>query len=243
MYEITLQEFTGPLAKLLELIENRHIEITQISLSEVTADFLKYINTIDHNRPEILAEFLPVAAKLLLIKSKAILPGLELTEEEDREIKNLQQQLEEYRRFKEAARVINNIWRQNRISHSRDFLAGIKFLNIENADYTSNFFYPPKNFNLNHCAELLKKLYQEIVAQTPPQAELIMKVLNLEEKIRETLNKLSSKIERAFSNIAAKNDLSDIVITFLAILHLFKEGKIAIKQAAAFEEIRLTSLD
>jgi len=243
-YQIAIQNFEGPLDKLLELVEARHLEITQISLSEVTADFLKYIETIDKNRPEVLAEFLPVAAKLLLIKSRTVLPNLELTEEETEEIKNLEYQLKEYKRFKEAAKMINDLWLINRISHGREFLAGLQFLNLENVSSTSNsFFYPPKKFDFGFCAETLKKLYREISLQTMPPAELIMKVINLEEKIKETFSKISSKMEQTFSSIVQTGDISDIIITFLAILHLFKEGKIIFSQNSHFGEIKLINTD
>ncbi len=251
LYQISLQEFQGPVAKLLELIESRHLDITQISLAEVTADFLKYIETIEKDRSEILAEFLPVAAKLILIKSKAILPNLEFTEEESREIKKLEQQVSEYRRFKEASKIINELWRRNNVSLGREFLTGIRFIrhqkcsvddNFKNFIPSENFFYPPSCFDLNLCAEMLRKIYREIAAQTIPDAELILKIINLEEKIQETLKRLSQETNNYFSSIIEKESLSDVVITFLAILHLFKDGKVMLAQDSHFEEIKIMTV-
>jgi len=82
-YEVRLEKFNGPLDRLLELIEARQLEITQINLAEVTGDFLKYIESLGSEAGvDVFADFLVVAGKLILIKSKALLPNLDLTEEE-----------------------------------------------------------------------------------------------------------------------------------------------------------------
>jgi len=89
-YEVKLEQFTGPLNKLLELIEARKLEITALNLAEVTEDFINYIRSLEKGAdPEILADFIVVASRLILIKSKTLLPSLELTEEEEGEIKDL----------------------------------------------------------------------------------------------------------------------------------------------------------
>ena len=92
MYEVKINQFSGPLEKLLELIEEKKMEITALSLAEVTGGFFNYVKRVESDiDPKILADFLVVAAKLVLIKSKALLPGLELTQEEELDIKDLEQ--------------------------------------------------------------------------------------------------------------------------------------------------------
>ena len=94
-YELSLEYYKGPLDKLLELVEEKKLEITQISLAEVTADFLNYLKTLDESRANhsLIADFLVVASKLVLIKSKMLLPSLPLDEEEESDIRNLEERL------------------------------------------------------------------------------------------------------------------------------------------------------
>ena len=99
-----LEKFEGPLDLLLELIEKEELQITELSLAHVADQYLEHIKNNSNIHLENLAEFLSVASKLILIKSRALLPILEFSQEEEAEIKDLAKQLEEYKKFKEAAR-------------------------------------------------------------------------------------------------------------------------------------------
>ena len=106
--EINQEKFNGPLDVLLSLIEERKMEITDISLANVTDAFLKYVGDLKQTAPEILADFLVIAARLILIKSKSLLPTLELSSEEEKDINDLKKHLEIYRLFKEASQNIKD---------------------------------------------------------------------------------------------------------------------------------------
>ena len=82
-YEVKLDKYSGPLEKLLELIESKHLEITVINLGKVTGDFLDYLKQLEdeHKHSSVLADFIVVASRLLLMTSKAILPTLASTDE------------------------------------------------------------------------------------------------------------------------------------------------------------------
>src|SRR5262245_24863161 len=106
MYEVRLEQYSGPLDKLLELIEEKKLEPTQVSLAAVTADFISYVEKLEQEKdvdPGVLADFVVVAARLLVIKSKVLLPGLELTEEEKVDIADLENRLKIYQEFKLAS--------------------------------------------------------------------------------------------------------------------------------------------
>src|SRR5258706_15754469 len=105
-YELKIEQYEGPLEKLLQLIEERKLAITEISLAAVTDDFLKYLETMLEVPPGVLADFIVVASRLVLIKSKSLLPELPLTEEEEEDIKDLEQRLLLYKRLKEAERHV-----------------------------------------------------------------------------------------------------------------------------------------
>src|SRR5262245_8487868 len=93
-YALRLQQYEGPLEKLLELIEERKLDVNEISLAEVTDDFLKYLEQLPAVAPALLADFLTIGSRLVLIKSKSLLPELPLSAEEESDIKDLERRLE-----------------------------------------------------------------------------------------------------------------------------------------------------
>ena len=104
-YQVKTQAFEGPLDVLLNLIEERKLEITQVSLAEVTGHFIEYVER-EHIPPGIIAEFLAVAARLLLIKTKALLPFLTLSEEEEEELVDLETRLKKFEEGTRLARLL-----------------------------------------------------------------------------------------------------------------------------------------
>src|SRR3989344_4289829 len=142
-YEVKLDKFSGPLEKLLELIEARELEITLINLGKVTGDFLDYLKSLDEQskHPSVLADFIVVASHLLLIKSKAILPSLELTEEEEVDIHDLEARLKIYKEFKNAGVIVEGLWKKAPSYHGREFFANLPVI-----------FYPSKNITIELLA-------------------------------------------------------------------------------------------
>jgi len=131
IYEIKTEQFSGPLEKLLELIESQQMNITSVSLASVTADFLHYLNhlqTAETANPNLdkdslhrlISDFIVVASRLLLIKSKHLLPQIELTPEEGTEIFDLEERLKIYKEIKLASIHVKSLWTDNRHSSARD---------------------------------------------------------------------------------------------------------------------------
>src|SRR3989338_572757 len=119
MYKTKVAQFEGPLDLLLSLIEQRQLDITTIALAEVTEQFLQYLKQLQSIDPTALADYLSIAAKLLVIKSKAILPTLELeTEEEDAGF-DLESRLLLYKQYKEAAKSLKDLDNRRKQSFSR----------------------------------------------------------------------------------------------------------------------------
>src|SRR3989344_5072992 len=117
--------YTVPLDKLLELIEAQHLDISQISLANITADYLNYIKSLESLlSPAELSDFLVIATRLLLIKSKILIPSLELTEEEEGEIYDLELRLKIFQEFKAVSLHIQNSWSATSQIRTREFLAG-----------------------------------------------------------------------------------------------------------------------
>jgi len=104
MMQIQIEKFSGPLDLLLKIVEQEDLDITQISLAKIADEYLRYLEKPGHIDPEDMADFLLVAAKLLVIKSRALLPNL--APEEEQEISELEAQLRMYKEFVEAARAL-----------------------------------------------------------------------------------------------------------------------------------------
>src|SRR3989338_1736734 len=115
--QIKVNQFEGPLDLLLQLIEEQQLDITAVSLATVTEQFLQYVRSLPaeasgeggEKNPTNLAGFLVIAAKLLVIKSKALLPNLELDIEEEEAAFDLTAQLLLYKKFKEAGRFLGKM--------------------------------------------------------------------------------------------------------------------------------------
>lgn len=224
-----LKQFEGPLELLLELIEKEELDITELSLAHVADQYLDFIRNNDNIHLDNLAEFLSVASKLILIKSRALLPILEFSEEEEGEIKDLTRQLEEYRKFKEAAIRLGKLAEKGVIAYSRESYKGIESL-----------FYPPENVNLFD----LKKYFQFVLAEIPIieklEEEVISEVMTLEEKINDLQNALRSRIESSFSELVSESsDKIEVIVSFLAVLEMVKQRIIDVHQDELFQDIKL----
>ena len=101
-YHICLEQFEGPLDLLLSLIEKEKLDITHVSLAKVADQYLKYLETEESISLGNLTAFLSVAARLILIKSRALLPILEFSDEEEESMDDLETRLKVYKRFREV---------------------------------------------------------------------------------------------------------------------------------------------
>jgi len=270
-YELKLGEFRGPLEKLLELIETKELEITQLSLAEVTADFLDYVRglseidpvssrapqapdghfqrpttngvdpvssrapqapdghfqrpTTNGVDPRVLADFVVVAARLILIKSHAILPQLELSQEEEEDIADLENRLRIYKEFRAVEKHIGETWKKN-TAHSRDYLVELP-----------RGFYLTQAVGVGDLRGRMEALYNELQSFIPKVDEERIKLVSLEEKIEEVIARVDKAVRTSFNEIAHGKDKAEIIVLFLALLHLLKESSIYIKQDGLFSEI------
>jgi segregation and condensation protein A len=228
-YKVKIEQFEGPLDLLLSLIEEQKLDIVKLSLATVTDQYLEHIKNNKEIHLENLSDFLSVAAKLILIKSKALLPLLKLTDEEEEEIEDLTEKLKEYKKFKEVSLKIGQMDKLRKISVSREGYWGVK-----------SFFYPPADLGVFD----LKKHFQLILAEIPLieklEEELVKEVITLEEKICDLQKFLTQKIETSFSEIVSNSsEKIEVIISFLAMLEMVKQRMIWVEQGNLFSEIKL----
>ncbi|AKM78227.1 MAG: Chromosome segregation and condensation protein ScpA [Candidatus Wolfebacteria bacterium GW2011_GWC2_46_275] len=234
MYQIKTSQFTGPIETLLEMIEGRKLEITQVSLALVTDDFLKFVQEMnatgkERNEEEIrfLSDFVAIASRLLLIKSKALLPSLELSNEDQEDIKDLEQRLKFYQQFKPAMVHIKELYEREAVAVSRPLLLG-----------RPTIFYPAPEITSRSLHEAMRNLFETIRAASLDLKKVEHTVVRLEEKIEEILSKVTSGI-RSFGALINEKSKKEVVVLFLALLHLLRDQHIHVDQSDRFGDISI----
>jgi segregation and condensation protein A len=227
MLQTKVQQFEGPLDLLLSLIEQRQLDITTIALAEVTEQFLAYLKQLEKIDPTVLADYLSIAAKLLVIKSKAILPTLELEPEEDDAGFDLEGRLILYKQFKEAAKYFKKLDNKRR----QGFLRSVTF------EQRINFYPDPTVSTKELHGAILKILSGLKELDNLPKAKL-KEAISIQEKIDHLRNVLGGKIETRLSDLikTAKNK-GEVIVTFLALLELIKQKIFVADQETLFAEV------
>ena len=228
-YNIKLEQFEGPLDLLLQLTEQEKLDITRVSLAQITDQYLEYIARARNITLAHLADFLTVASRLILIKSKALLPLLQFTEEEEEEIKDLEYQLAEYKKFKEAAQKLAVIFDCPQMCFSREGFLGL-----------GTVFYPPENIVAQDLAKAFARVLGEIPVAEKLEEEMVKEILTLEDKILHLQETLREKVQTSFSQLVANaKDKVEVVVSFLAMLELVKQRIIQVEQVELFSEIQM----
>lgn len=225
-YRFNLEQFEGPLDLLLKLIEDEKLDITTISLAKVTDQYLAYLQEQEDMLPaEEIADFLVVAAKLIYIKSKYLLPSLELEEEEG----DLEQQLKIYREYYQASKVIHKMIGKKKFSYVRTVPFKLP---------RELHFSPPQHLTTTALADAFKLVIGklEVIIRLP------MIFLKNTISIREKIQSLKDAIGRGilhFHKLYDRSNKQDIIVSFLALLELVKTRHVAVEQTTMFSEITI----
>ncbi len=231
--QISLPQFEGPLELLLSLIEDRKLDITTVSLGAVADQYLERLSSERNSISlENLAGFLVIAARLILIKSKMLLPVLVFTEEEESSMEDLEERLREYRRFKEAALVLGGLQGGGDRCFSREKFFGMSDKEVYGA---------PKGIS----SSLLRTQFIGILGAAPKQEvyveESLEEIISLEERIDVLRASLKRRMECTFhSMIASTESRLDLIVSFLAMLELVKQRVVSVKQSDVFGDIHIS---
>ncbi|PIR93504.1 hypothetical protein COT99_00340 [Candidatus Falkowbacteria bacterium CG10_big_fil_rev_8_21_14_0_10_43_10] len=232
--DIKLQQFNGPLDLLVQMIDEEKLDITEVSLANIADQFIDYIKNKADIDPEEMADFLVVAARLLLIKSKTLLPYL-IRGEEEEEIHNFEKQLKIYKDFLEASQKIESMLAE------RNFMFGREF--NKNLLTDEAVFYPPQNVN----QKVLRQVFEEMAARLKQAEQLeedsIIKAISIEEKmskIQLLLRKLNSFDFKGLLDRQATK--IDVIVSFLAMLELIKQRAVIVEQKELFMDITILKI-
>lgn len=228
-YQVTLPVFEGPLDLLLHLIERQELDITQVSLAQVTNQYLEYLAHVSERDPDNLADFVVVAAKLLLIKSRVLLPQPMVPpplEEEDVG-EDLVQQLIEYKKFKEVARWLQALDAQGQRSYVRLGTAPHVERNVDLGEVTLDDLLVAVRQAL--AIKPLEPLVNGVVA---PITITIAEQIELIERESARGHPISFRrlLERATSRV-------EVIVTLLALLEMVKQLRVTVRQDRLFGDI------
>lgn len=228
MVKVKIAQFEGPLDLLLRLIEDQKLDITQISLAHVTEQFLQHLRSLQNLNPRNLADWLVIAAKLLVIKSKTLVPTLELDEEDREAASGLTWQLYQYKRYKEAARHLQSLDRAARQGWGRR--------QIEMAEKTR--FYPDPDINAATIRDAMRYLAKSLAEIAAIPKKILGEVVTITEKIDHLQKLISQRIEMKLHDLlSASKSKTEIIVTFLALLELVKQKILTVEQEIIFSDI------
>ena len=229
-YTVKTSVFEGPLELLLNLIEKRKLFVSDIALSQVADDFISYVKTHPEMPVDESSQFVLAASTLVLIKSKSLLPNMKLTSEEEQSIDDLEQRLKEYERFRELSLFVKSIFGVTPLFAPQKEVSKI------------SVFAPSSDMTLDNLSDAMNSVLHNLPkTETNPEVK-VRKVISLEE----VMNNLSKRIERALS-LSFKEftgdtaNRVDVIVSFLALLELVKQGNIDAEQKETFSNIQIES--
>lgn len=212
--------FEGPYTKLLELIESRKLSISEISLASVADEYIAYTKTIEEENRGEISKFILVAATLMLIKAKSLLPQLEYTEEEAVQVEDLTKKLNLIRELREAEKLIKRSWNKNNI-YGR-----------EKTKYKDIVFAPSENVSLANFYSVAMLT----LANMPNFEKLKNIAVQQSIRIEDVIERMVRHITSAFSSLKEfakslggedKTKVKEtLIVSFLALLEIMKQGGI-----------------
>lgn len=237
-YEVKIDAFEGPLDLLLHLINSLEIDIYDIPMAQISEQYLLYIQTMSDLELDGASEYLVMAATLLAIKSKMLLPKYELeaedetlyVEEDPRD--ELVEQLIEYKKYKEAAQTL----KEKEEERGKMYSKPPSDLSAYTPDVQQNQLNGATIYDMLGAYH---KLLRRKKLQKPLTAMISKQDISIEDRMEEVLTHLGNK-RQSFFSFFPSDDKKYIVLTFLAMLELMKRNAVTVEQEGIFGEIFLT---
>ncbi|WP_163101051.1 segregation/condensation protein A [Peribacillus alkalitolerans] len=240
IYNVKIDAFEGPLDLLLHLINRLEIDIYDIPVSEITEQYLIFIHTMKELQLDVASEYLVMAATLLAIKSKMLLPKHEEeTEDENLEFgydedprDELVEKLIEYKKYKEAAGEFKQLETERGMIFTKP---------PSDLSQLSTELQPEKldlNVSLYDMLSAFQKLLRRQKLQKPLQTKITRQEISIEKRMNEVMEKIRKfKGKISFFTLFPYEDREHLVVTFLSILELMKTDEIIVEQQNNFEDI------
>ena len=228
-FKVKVGEYEGPLPLILDLIEKRKLHVSEVALAQVTDDYVEYLKRFDSSM-SAMADFILVAATLMLIKSVALLPTLQLNEEEKASVEELERRLKMYQIIRDTVPRLNEAWGAQTI-----------FFRQEAKNVEPVFTVTPE-ISLSNLAQAIKSLLQALPVPEKLAQVVVKKVISLEEVITDLASRAERALNLSFRDfVKDKKEKVNVIVSFLGMLELVRRGLLEVRQEAHFRDIRMES--
>ena len=225
-FTIKTEIFEGPLELLLDLIDKRKLLINDFSLAEVTDEYMAYVGTLEERHLRTTTHFILIAATLLLIKSRSLLPVLTLTEEEEASIDDLERRLRLYKLYTRASATIKQTFGK-RVLYARPYVPS-----------TTPLFTPDQYTSLQALQEGIRNVLANLPKKALPRVQVpVRSVVSLEDMMKRLEERVSKQLKISFRNFSGNaRERADVIVSFLAVLELVKQGIVMARQESKFAD-------
>jgi segregation and condensation protein A len=223
------ERFEGPLELLLDLIEKRRLFVSDVSLAQVADDYIAYVRNLSDFPVADSAHFVLVASTLLLIKSKSLLPSLNLTVEEQSNVKDLEHRLRMLERVRQASVGVRALF-------------GSRILFPRSERSLEPTFSPDADMTVANLFAAVGRVLAHLPKREFLPKVIVDKVMSLEEMIGNLTERITSSLRmsfRDFSSGEGKAERVNVIVSFLAMLELVKQGVISVTQERHFDDIQM----
>lgn len=232
-YSVKIDEFEGPLDLLLHLIKQSNINIQDIDISVITAQYLDYINKMDELNINVAASYLVMAAELMEIKSKSLLPRTEEepTEEDDEEVskESLINKLIEYQKYKD----MTSTFKELELERQKIYIKSPEKI----SNYIDNTITNDGDTSIDDLVNAFKGFLERLDREKPISTKITNKEYSVKTR-KQGLRKLLKERPRVkFTELFEETNTPYIVVTFLSILEMTKEKEIVLRQDDNFKDI------
>ena len=238
MDNLLIGDFEGPLDLLLHLIKKSKMEIFDIEISEITKEYLNYIKEMTDMNLDIASEYLVMAAELIEMKSRKLLPNKKDEEEdaiEENPEEELKRRLIEYKKYKESTEVFRNL-EENRANYYTKAPESLK-------QYSSERLENDGSVGIFDLLDACQKLLERQEYNKPKNTKITRKELSVKERVAKIRDIL--KVHKKVNFIELFDNFSKpyVVVTFFSVLEMTKNREINIKQDNNFSDIYLEKVD
>ena len=232
-YNIKITDFEGPLDLLLHLIKTSDMDIMDIDVGAITKQYLDYIKAMEELNLNIASEYLVMATELMLIKSKLLLPVIKEEVEDEEYIDPetlLKEKLLTYQKYKEVTEEL----KEGEVLR-KEFMTKVPSLLDEYTDGVVSYIHEEEDVNL--LVDAFKNFLKRKEEARPLNTKVMTKEISVSDRRTSIVNILKNKKQVSFEELFEINNKSYVVVTFLALLEMYKKSEIEIKQDNNFANI------
>lgn len=230
-FHVRTHAFEGPFELVLELIEKRKLLVNDLSLTQITDDFIQHVKSQAEFPMEDAADFIGVAATLLLIKSKSLIPELELPSEEEEDVESFKKRLSLYEQAREASRELSRIFGKSVMVPARERMP-------------EPFFSPSKDMTVTKLQEALVGVLTALEKEEKLAEVRVRPLVTIEDMMEQLMTRVQKALTISFKEFSSgSKEKVEIIVSFLALLELVKEGKVQVHQHKDFDDIQISHTD